>query len=441
MLEDVSTYVAQPGARAWDDATMLAAARERAAYIAQAGRRVSGSLNLSQTIRQSLRVSVPQLADWAQIMVLNGTSARYVSLRDGASTPLTVDRPVPPPGAFTGQGRILATGRPELLHVMADGATPDGLDALVPDPQMRRQVAELRPVDVLGIPLNARGTTFGSLTVARRAGFGFAPEDIALAEELAGRIALAIDAARRYAERAEVASILQAGLRPPALPEIPGVMLAARYRAATDQTDIGGDFFDVWGGADDWSLVLGDVSGKGVRAAVVTGQARHTVRGAAHVDRRPGPVLRALNALLVDDESGRFVTAFYARIRPDRTAGGLTVIGASAGHPAPLVIRADGDVTALPVRGIAAGLVPDADYAEATVHLAPGDTLLSYTDGVTEAGEHSVRRGTERLTDIARQYVAASVEALVEAIEMDVLERVDGAHRDDMAVLAVRAAR
>src|SRR6185312_15911324 len=142
--------------------------------------------------------------------------------------------------------------------------------------------------------------------------------------------------------RSTVASILQASLRPPELPKLEGSVLAARYRPASDDIEIGGDFYDAWGEADDWSFVLGDVAGKGVEAAVVTGQARHTVRGAAAVDSDPSAVLRALNRMLDGTTTGRYVTAVYGRVH--RTETGLRITLASAGHPPPLLVRATGEV-------------------------------------------------------------------------------------------------
>ena len=423
-----------------DDTAMLAVAQRRAQFLADAGRQVSGSLNLPHTVRRSLAACVPHVADWAQIMLVGRDGATYTSLVTGGPGPTSTARRHPGADGVDGQARLLVTGRPELLHVSLaqDPLEPDGLAALVPDDGMRQQVADLRPADVLGVPLTARGTTFGTLTLARRSGYGFVAEDISVAEELAVRIALALDAARRYAERASIAGVLQASLRPPELPKLEGSALAACYRPASGDAEIGGDFYDAWGNPEDWSFVLGDVSGKGVEAAVVTGQARHTVRGASAVDRDPSAVLRALNTMLDGTTSGRFVTVVYGRVRR-HPAGGLHVTVASAGHPPPLLVRTSGDVEPVQVRGLAAGLVAGVDYAQTQVILAPGDTLVLYTDGVTEAGHHSVRQGTQRLTGLLSNYAQAGVDALVEAIEIAVLEDSGGTQRDDLAVLALRA--
>lgn len=237
------------------DGAAVARARERADYLARTALDISGSLDLGRTLHRGVRVCVPRLADWAQLLLVDGGRARLVCQRHdhARATDVSIAAPV---ASLSGQGRVLATGRSELLHVDGSMETPDGLTALVPDPAVRDQVNQLRPADVLAVALTARGTTFGTLTLARRTGRGFDADDVSLAEEVGVHLALALDAARRYNERVNVASVLQASLRPPELPAIDGLRLAARYRPGDDCADIGGDFYDVWRTRDGWSVVL-----------------------------------------------------------------------------------------------------------------------------------------------------------------------------------------
>ncbi|GAA3387110.1 PP2C family protein-serine/threonine phosphatase [Cryptosporangium minutisporangium] len=443
MFEQPVRYVAQAPLGQLDDSALLATARERAAHLAEASKQLAGSLNPERTLRRALHVTVPALADWAQLMMPTRTGVRFTAIRaDAPDRFVTVEGARPVLGEVSGHGRVLATGRPELMHVLADGHVPESVAATVPAGVLRDGVLGLRPADLLVLPLTGRGTTFGTLTLARRAGRGFEPEDVALAQELTGRIAIAIDTARIYAEQARVAEVLAASLRAPELPDTPGLAIGARMRAAMHTAEIGGDFFDVFGEPGDWSVLLGDVAGKGAEAAILTGQARHTVRGAAYFDRNPSELLRVLNAALIADggrgePATRFLTAICARVRtaPD---GGLSVTLASAGHPRPLIVRRSGVVEDVPVKGLLCGALPDARYAEVRRELAPGDMMLLFTDGVPDAVGAAGRYGLGRLSQLVAGYAGSGPHALVEAIDIAVAEYSGTGigPTDDVAVLA-----
>jgi serine phosphatase RsbU (regulator of sigma subunit) len=224
---------------------------------------------------------------------------------------------------------------------------------------------------------------------------------------------------------------------------VPGVTLAARYRAAVEHSEIGGDFYDVHGEADDWSVVMGDVCGKGVEAAVLTGQARTAVRTAALSDRAPSHVLRLLNAVLLDAPGdAAFATVVCARLRPNGPhEGGLRLDLASAGHPPALLRRAaDGAVTPLCVFGMPAGLFPGQAYEELTTFLAPGDVVLFYTDGVLEARGDGGEYGAARLARVVAGCAGTDPDPLVDTVVQDVLAHLRGGSHDDIAVLALQAA-
>ncbi|MFN8075730.1 MAG: histidine kinase N-terminal 7TM domain-containing protein [Kineosporiaceae bacterium] len=195
-------------------------------------------------------------------------------------------------------------------------------------------------------------------------------------------------------EQTALAQTLQESLRPSALPGVPGIALAARSLPAGREADDGalsGDFYDVHrAGPGRWAFVLGDVSGKGVHAAVVTALTRYTVRTLSAEGRTPSEVVARLNQALQSDDAGpdaggeRFCTLVYGHLVPG-PGGEVTVTLALAGHPQPFVRRLDGTVEAVGEPGTVLGLLPDVDVVEAQVVLAPGDLLLAYTDGVTEA--------------------------------------------------------
>jgi serine phosphatase RsbU (regulator of sigma subunit) len=410
------------------------AAAQPVDFLHDVSRRLAGTLNVRRTVLNALHLGVPHLADWVLLAQFDGDGA-VMTAWDGR-----VHRTAAVRRLGEGLRRIRRVGQTELLHVAldADLADPsDGLASLVPDDELRADAAELRPADVLGVALTSHGTTLGALVAVRGHGNGYDEPDVRLVEEFAGRVAVTLDAARLYEERARTADTLQASLRPPELPALPGLSIAARYRAAHERMDIGGDFYDVHGAPDDVCVVIGDVCGKGVEAAVLTGQARQTVKTAARFDRSPSVILTALNDVLYAEGADRFVTVACARLRPD--GDGTHVALAVAGHPPPLVVRRDGTVEEVEVRGTVAGVLPDLTYREVELRLARGDTMLLFTDGVYEARDRDGFFGMTRLRELLAGYAAAGPETLCEAVEQRVVEHLDGAEHDDIALLAIRS--
>jgi serine phosphatase RsbU (regulator of sigma subunit) len=241
---------------------------------------------------------------------------------------------------------------------------------------------------------------------------------------------------RLYAERDHVARTLQRSLLPRELPEIPGVEVAARYLAAGDGNEVGGDFYDCFAtGAGDWALVIGDVCGKGAEAAALTALARYTVRAAALQTRSPSAVLGQLNAaLLRDGLDFRFCTVLYVSLTPhaDRISACLS----AGGHPLPLVLRAGGAVETVGSPGSLLGIVDPPELAEDRLELAPGDSLVLFTDGVTEADRAS---GPERVSAFLAGCAGAGAADIAAAVEREALAAAGGAARDDVAVLVARA--
>jgi phosphoserine phosphatase RsbU/P len=194
----------------------------------------------------------------------------------------------------------------------------------------------------------------------------------------------------------QLATTLQQTLLPPALPEIPGVEMSAVYRPARSGGEVGGDFYDVFElGGGEWAFAVGDVRGKGVEAAVVTALVRHTIRAAAVHEQEPSEVLRVVNHVLLRDATDRFCTAAVVLLR--RSDAGWTARSASAGHPLPLVVRADGGVQPAGGPGTLLGVFPELTIADATIDLGVGDAVVLYTDGVTEARRGNDFFGEERL--------------------------------------------
>lgn len=233
----------------------------------------------------------------------------------------------------------------------------------------------------------------------------------------------------------KLARTLQDTLLPPALPSIPGLDVAAVYRPAGDGSQVGGDFYDVFQvGPDDWVFVLGDVCGKGVRAAVVTALVRHTLRAVTVMEADPALVLHTLNAVMLESDEDRFCTVILIRLKRD--ADGWHVAMAAGGHAPPLLVRGR-HVAPVPFEpGSLMGVFDDATFTSSTFRLNPGETLLLHTDGSTEGRRGSEFFGDDRLHKSVRRH-AESASLMVDGVLSDVLEFQDGRASDDIALVAV----
>jgi PAS domain S-box-containing protein len=238
---------------------------------------------------------------------------------------------------------------------------------------------------------------------------------------------------------AHVARTLQSSLLPPELPAIPGFELAARYRAAGQGNEVGGDFYDAFATEDGkWAVVLGDVMGKGPRAAALTGLARHTLRAVTTRGRGPSHVLRRLNdAILKHDETTtQFATVALAYVWQDEN-GGKAVIS-SGGHHLPFILRADGTVEKAGEAGMVLGAFPDPDLTDFEVKLNYGDSIIFYTDGVVEEGEGARTFGEKNLISVIQGSAGRPPSEIAEAIETAVVDFRPEEPRDDIAILALR---
>ena len=248
--------------------------------------------------------------------------------------------------------------------------------------------------------------------------------------------------ARRVAEESEararlLARTLQESLIPPGLPPVPGLDLAARYRPAGRGDDVGGDFYDVFEvGRGDWAVVIGDVSGKGAGAAVVTALARHTIRAAAIRTRRPKAWLALVNAAL-RRQPDRFCSMLGVRVHRGGS-GRVRLTIAAGGHPLPLRVAADGTVSVLGRPGTLLGIVDSPRLHAAAADLAPGDVVLLYTDGVSEARRAGDFFGEERLAELLVDCRGAVAAEVAERIGDAVVAFQDGSPRDDIALVVLK---
>jgi PAS domain S-box-containing protein len=417
------------------------ARRDRFTLLAEASAAFAQSLDDTDVIAAVGKLVVPRLADWFAMDMVGGAGVRNVAAvhNDPARRELV---------AYLGR-RFAASGGivPEVAAVLRDGrgrlfqrVDVSEWPAVVDNPEHRAMLTNVGIHSAMVVPLSARGRTFGAMTfVIGDSDLSYSRDDLDLAEDLARRAALSIDNARLFADRAHVARVLQASLLPPEMPTVDGADVAARYRASEAGSEIGGDFYDVFQTADDrWSVVLGDVSGKGTDAAVLTGLARHTLRAAAMRSSGPVEVLSSLNhAIYAQDYGERFVTLAYVQMAVRDDVAELVV--SSAGHPSPLIVRTDGSVEEIAACGGILGLFVDVPIEHEVINLSAGDALVLYTDGVLEARDASgAFFGEERLRTLLADCPGCPSAEIAERIEAAVLEFQDGSPRDDIAILVVR---
>ena len=316
-------------------------------------------------------------------------------------------------------------------------------DSLVGADDAGRQSAleELGLRSAMVVPLRSRGRTHGVITLAtsgsdRR----YDESDLAFAVELARRAATAVDTARLYQDRDQVARTLQRTLLPPTLPDIPYAEIAAVYHPAGEGSEIGGDFYDAFETGDGtWTIAIGDVCGKGAAAAAITGLARHTLRAAAFREPSPRAVLERLNrALLREVREESFCTVAAGRLA--RNGSGAILTASAGGHPAPLVLRNDGSIVEATAPGTLLGIYDEIDVSDRETMLAPGESVVFYTDGVTEERREGEQFGEDRLKELLGGCAGLSATGIAERVERAVLEFQPVAPADDLAVVVLRIA-
>jgi phosphoserine phosphatase RsbU/P len=398
------------------------------ALLAEASDLFAATLDVQLAVTLAAQLVVPRLAQWSAVYSISDRGAQLAAVAHEDEEEVAGLRV----GLSGSRGEQFAARLARDLSVQRP--------ALVG----RAQVAELlgpgERGDVLALPLVARRRLLGGLLVARPRGQTYTAEDVSLLLDLARRAALAVDNARLYEERTGIARALQASLLPPDLPRAPEVDFGARYTPAGEGNEVGGDFYDVFalphGG---WAVAIGDVCGKGAEAAAITGLARNVIRLLAREGRAPAQVLGRLNdAVLELGDRGRFCTAALAVARPDR-AGGLEVVHCSGGHPPPVLLSADRPPSLVGRSGTVLGVVEAPDLEDERLTLAPGESLVLYTDGVTErrSGRHMF--GDETLLRVLAGQAGRPADAVAGRLETEVRAFSNEPSRDDLAVLVVRA--
>lgn len=418
-----------------EDVTAAKRASLRSEFLAEAARVLSSSLDYEETLRNVAALAVPDIADWCAVDLFDSEDRRVQvaiahvdptklemaeRLRAYQPTQLDPDR---------GLGKVLRTGEPELV-------------ADIPDELLAEAAADAKHLELLRavglrsalvVPMKVRGRTIGAISmVAAESERRFGVEDVDFAGHIADRAALAVENARLYTERSHIAETLQQSLLPDSLPTIQGWEATALYRPSGPESEVGGDFYDLWPVGEDWIAIIGDVTGKGVEAAALTSLARHTAMEASETSSEPSYILSRVDAALKRHGDLAMCTAMAIRFRG---ATGTVAIG---GHP-PLIHLSEGGIRQLETHGSMLGCLEDASWPQEAFRMSPGETVVAITDGVTDAlGKGGARFGEHRLNEVLKNGAGEPVAKLLDRVTeaLDAFEV--GEQADDMALLLMR---
>ncbi|KUN72918.1 protein phosphatase [Streptomyces canus] len=437
-------------------------------FLAEASDLLAGQLDENLVAALAGQLIVPRLADWCAVWLEDEVAGRWGSPRPGEAES----------GTGWGEGGVSGPRLARVWHC-SETRIEDLRQALEKEPPGTSGPDHPGPVpfpwpgaalgphgthgSALAYRLTAGGRPLGTLVIGRAGLVSFPDEITGLVEDLSRRVALAIGAARQYARQATISAVLQRGLLPGAVAEIPGVRSALVYEPC-DKGGPSGDFYDLFPAGDGrWCFAVGDVQGKGPEAAVVIGLARPWLRLLAREGYRVADVLDRLNQLLLDDATEaadaaaralasaggrpmnpgdgpqtRFLSLLYGELAP--FDGGVRCTLASAGHPLPLLLGSDGEVRTTARPQTLLGVVEDETYTSETFELKPGDSLLCVTDGVTERRSGSRQFDDEDgLADALAGCAGLDAELIAERIKRLVHEFGARPPEDDLALLVLQA--
>jgi serine phosphatase RsbU (regulator of sigma subunit) len=410
---------------------------ERAEFLLEASTVLTAALNVDRCREATVQLAARDLAD-AAVVVAPASRGRRMPIFYGDSTGAVEQRSVDAdPTSVTGLSEALR-GFPPVATRLIDAATLP--DWLIPS-------GFPRPVGSAMItPLPGHGVSAGALVLLRHADEGlFSESEEVLAQLFAARAGVALSAARLYAEQASITRTLMRDLLPPPLQPVHGIDFAGGYRASEDYEVVGGDFYDVHPAATadgETLVVLGDVCGKGLEAAMLTGKIRNTLQALTPLAADHQAVLELLNGAMLSTEHCRFATLVLASVA--NRDGGVFLRLTSAGHLPPLIVRDGGQVEQAETCGTLIGALPDIHAQSFETTLAPGETCVLYTDGVTEArgdplGHYML--GEERLAAALAECSGMPAEAVVERVMVLATQWIGQQVHDDIAVVAITAPR
>jgi serine phosphatase RsbU (regulator of sigma subunit) len=410
---------------------------ERAEFLLEASSVLMASLNIDRCREATVLLAARDLAD-AAVVVAPASRGRRMPIFYCDDTGTVEQRSVDADAASVNGLSEALRGFPPVPSRWIDAATlpdwliPTGFDGPAGS--------------VMITPLPGHGVSAGALVLLRHAEEGvFSEGEEVLARLFAARAGAALSAARLYAEQAAITRTLMRDLLPPQLHPVHGIDFAGAYRASEDYEVVGGDFYDVHPATTpdgETLVVLGDVCGKGLEAAMLTGKIRNTLQALTPLAANHQDVLELLNNAMLSTEHARFATLVLASVGV--RDGSVLLRLTSAGHLPPLIIRDGGRVEVADTRGTLIGGLPEIRTQSYETTLAPGETCVLYTDGVTEArggpmGDYLF--GEERLSAALAECAGMPAAAVVESVMMLATQWIGRQVHDDIAVVAITAPR
>ncbi|OAH14599.1 SpoIIE family protein phosphatase [Streptomyces jeddahensis] len=405
--------------------------RSGSSFLAESSELFAGQLDEHMVAALAGQLLVPRLADWCAVWLRSESGRPRLS------------------HVWHNDERRIAA----LRTALTSQSPPTGLDrSAVPWPWPDFADDHTAAGSALAFPLVAHGRDHGVLLLGRTDVAQPTEGVVRLLEDLARRVAQAVATARQYTRQATISLALQRRQLPPSLARIPGVDSAIVYEPHGEGLTVGGDFYDLFPmGQTRWCFLLGDVCGSDPEAMSITGLARHLVRLLAREGHGVESVLTRLNEALVEEDiearAGggeqplpRFLSLLYGELEPESAAGGARCRVASAGHPPPLRLTADGSVVPAASPQILLGIDQDYEFHADTFVLAPGETLLCVTDGVTERrrGKRQLDDG-DGLADILRGCGGLGAQAVAERVRRATHDFSPEPIKDDIAILVLEA--
>ncbi|MEU6554366.1 SpoIIE family protein phosphatase [Streptomyces sp. NPDC046915] len=408
------------------------AEREGQSFLAEAGELLAGQLDDDMVAALAGQLLVPRLADWCGVWLTTDNAEMRLSHvwhkdeRHIRTLRLALEKDRP-------SARLSTTGVPWPWPECGGAGNTGG--------------------SALAFPLVSGGRCHGTLLIGQAGLPQLTAGVVRLAEDVARRVAQAVVIARHYTRQASISRMLQRRQLPPSLATIPGIDTAIVYEPCGEDQTVGGDFYDLFPMGDHrWCFLLGDVCGHDLEAMSVTGLARHLVRLLAREGHGIESLLNRLNLAMAEEaaeavafrgerEGSRFLSLLYGELEPDVVTGGARCMIASAGHPPPLRLSTDGLVTPAADSQMLLGIDEHAQFHANSFTLAPGETLLCVTDGVTER-----RRGIRQLDDddglaaVLRGCVGLGAKAVAERVRQAAHDFSTEPIDDDLAVLVLEAA-